>query len=109
VTRLFEARAAVAQGLSDARSLAEQIAAAEEAVPALERLADVYRQAAEQRNVDVLSYYAVQNDLAQKRIDLLKLKQQLADTKVALELASGRYLPDAGGPATRPATQEVSR
>jgi cobalt-zinc-cadmium efflux system outer membrane protein len=109
--RIFDARSAVAQALTDIRSLAEQIAAAEAAVPALELLVKTYELALGQRNIDVLSYYIAQNDLAQKRIDLLKLKQQLMANKVVLEIATGRYLPDppAGGPATRPSTAEARR
>jgi len=100
--RLFEARSTVAEALDDIRSLTEQIAAAEAAVPALEQLVKTYRIAVDQHNADVLIYYSAQNDLAQKRIELLKLKQELMDNRIALEIASGRYLP--GPPATQPAT-----
>jgi outer membrane protein TolC len=56
----------------------------------------------------VLSFYTAQNDLAQKRIDLLKLKQQMVDNQIALELATGRFLPAPAParPATRPARAE---
>jgi outer membrane protein TolC len=100
--RLFEARSTVALALDDIRSLTEQIAAAEAAVPALEELVKTYRNAVDKHNADVLSYYTAQNDLAQKRIELLKLKQELMDNRIALEIAAGRYLPDP--PATQPAT-----
>ena len=111
-SRLFEARGAVADALADIRSLTEQIAAAEKSIPALQRLVDTYRLAIEQHNADILSYYTAQNDLAQARIDLLKLKQQLMDNRIAIEIASGRYLPvtmPASQPATRPAVAEGSR
>lgn len=114
VSRIFEARSAVAQSLTDIRSITEQIAAAEVAIPLLQELVKTYDQAIGEHNVDVLSYYAAQNDLAQKRIDLLKLKQLLMDNKIALEIATGRYLPDAGSsapqsPATQPASAEARR
>jgi cobalt-zinc-cadmium efflux system outer membrane protein len=109
--RIIDSRAAAAQALADIRSGVEQIAATERAVPALEQLVKTYELAMGERNLDVLSFYTAQNDLAQKRIDLLKLKQQLADNKVVLEIATGRYLPDppAAGPATRPTTAEARR
>ena len=103
--RVFEARSTIAQTLEDIRAIADQIAAGEAAVPALQRVVDTYQAAVGQHNADVLSYYAAQNDLAQKRIDVLKLKQQLADNRVALEIACGRYLP--GTPATGPTTTHV--
>jgi outer membrane protein TolC len=109
VSRMFEARSAIAMSLSDIRSLNEQIAAAEAAIPFLEKLVAAYEQAQREHNVDVRSYYAAQNDLAQKRIDVLKLQQQLLDNRIALELASGRYFPGpaATAPASRPATAEA--
>jgi outer membrane protein TolC len=95
VSRVFEARAAVAQSLADIRALTGQIAAAEAALPALEQLVRTYRVAVEQHNADVLSSYTAQNSLAQKRLAVLKLKQQLMDNTIALEIASGTYLPAA--------------
>ena len=91
-------------------SITEQIADAEAAVPALERLVAAYKSAVGQRNADVLSYYAAQNDLAQKRIDLLKLKQQLmasqgrAGNRRRAVPAGPAGLPEPpnDGPSTRP-------
>ena len=48
-------------------------------------------------HVDILSYYGAQNDLAKKHIEILKLKQELVEMQIGLEIASGRYL--AGAPA----------
>ena len=109
-SRIFEARSMIAQTLADIRSIADQIAAAEAAIGPLEQLVKTYQTALAQHNADVLSYYLAQNDLSQKRIDVLKLKQQLMDNQIALEIASGRYLPEppAMGPSTRPiATAEA--
>jgi outer membrane protein TolC len=91
--RVFEAHSDIATALSDIRSLNRQIAAAEEALPLLERLVTSAQAAAAQHNVDVLSYYIARTNLLQKRTQLLKLKQQLLETLTALELASGRFLP----------------
>jgi uncharacterized protein YbbC (DUF1343 family) len=61
-------------------------------VPVLERLVKTYEAALEGRQVDVLSYYGARNDLAKKRIEILKLKQELVEIKIGLEIASGCYL-----------------
>ena len=49
--------------------------------------------AVEQGNADVLAYYTARSNLLQKRIQLVKLKEQLLEAHTALEIASGRYLP----------------
>jgi outer membrane protein TolC len=103
INRVFEARADLATALADIRSLTEQIAAAQEAIASLQRLVDTYKLAYDRGNADVISYYTAITNLGQKRLDLLKLQQQLWDNQIALELASGWYLSSSGGPATRPA------
>jgi len=91
--RAFEARSDIATATADIRSLNRQIAAAEEALPLLEKLVDSAQIAIEQRNADVLSYYTARSNLLQKRIQLIKLQEQLLEAHTALEIASGRYLP----------------
>jgi cobalt-zinc-cadmium efflux system outer membrane protein len=91
--RVFEARSDVATAIADIRSLNQQIAAAEEALPLLKKLVDSAQTAIEQRNADVLSYYTARSNLLQKRIQLIKLQEQLLEAHTALEIASGRYLP----------------
>ena len=111
VGRTFDARADIAAAVTDLRAINGQIADAEAAVPNLQRLVDAYKQAIDHGDADVLSYYVAWNNLAQKRLGVLRLQQQLADTRVALELAAGRYFPDGTAttrPATRPATQPES-
>ena len=110
LNRLFEARSQIAMSLADLRSLMEQIASAESAIPAMERLVGTYRNALARGNADVLSYYTAIGTLAQKRLDLIKLKQQLVQNRIALEIASGQYLPeDLSIPATHISTRESSR
>ena len=41
----------------------------------------------------MLSYYTARGTLLQKRIQLIKLQQQLLEANTTLEIASGRYLP----------------
>lgn len=91
--RVFEAHSDIATAIADIRSLDRQIAAAEEALPLLEKLVDSAQTAIEQRNADVLSYYTARSNLLQKRIQLIKLQEQLLEAHTALEIASGRYLP----------------
>jgi outer membrane protein TolC len=91
--RVFEARSDIATAMADIRSLDRQVAAAAEALPVLERLLNSAQTAMEQRNVDVLSYYTARNNLLQKRIQMIKLQEQLLEAHTALEIASGRYLP----------------
>ena len=91
--RVFEGRSDIATAIADIRSLDRQIAAAEEALPLLEKLVESAQAAIEQRNADVLSYYTARSNLLQKRIQLIKLQEQLLEAHTALEIASGRYLP----------------
>ena len=91
--RVFEAHSDIATAIADIRSLDLQIAAAEEALPLLEKLVATAQTAVDERNADVLSYYTARNNLLQKRIQLIKLQEQLLEANTALEIASGRYLP----------------
>lgn len=91
--RAFEGRSDIAAAIADIRSLDRQIAAAEEALPLLEKLVESAQTAIEQRNADVLSYYTARSNLLQKRIQLIKLQEQLLEAHTALEIASGQYLP----------------
>ena len=91
--RVFEARSDIAGAIADIHLLGRQIAAAEEALPLLEKLVASAQTAVEQRNADVLSYYTARSNLLQKRIQLIKLQEQLLEANTALEIASGRYLP----------------
>jgi outer membrane protein TolC len=92
--RLFQARSDVGSAISDIRHLNRQIAAGEKLIPTLQRLVDTARSALDQGNADTISYYQTRFNLITRQIEVLKLKQQLTETHVALEIASGRYLPD---------------
>src|SRR5207253_2128247 len=93
IARVYDARADIGSAISDIYSINKQIADAEAAIPNLQQLVDVYREATDHGNADVLSYYEAWNNLARKNLDVLKLKQQLADNRIALEIAAGRYFP----------------
>jgi outer membrane protein TolC len=112
VNRVFEARNDIAALLEEIQSLNRQIASAESAVSVLARLVADYGKAVNTRNADVLSYYSARNDLDKKRIEVLKLKQELVDAWVGLENASGRCLFVQPAPlataASQPAPQGVT-
>jgi outer membrane protein TolC len=102
-SRVFAARSDVATAIVAVEALDAQIAASEASLPALENLVRIYQQAERRGDIDALSLYSSQNTLLQKKVDLGKLKQQLMQNWVALEIASGQYLPPQGG-TTRPST-----
>jgi len=91
--RLFEAHSDIATAVADIRSLNRQVAAAEAALPVLQHLVDIAKEASDQGAADVLGYFQAKTNLNQKSLQIIKLKQQLVDSRIALELASGRYLP----------------
>lgn len=104
--RAFAARADIATAVEDIRATNDLIADADAAIPTLERVVRTYDQALRQGQADILSYYGAVASLDQKRITAVKLRQQLVQNWVALEIASGRHLPLTPSPATAPATQE---
>lgn len=91
VNRIFETRSEIATLVADLQSLNAQIETARAAEPGLQRLVEAYRQATNDHQADALSYYTAWNNLAQQQIDILNLQQQLAETRIALELATGLF------------------
>ncbi|MFN2623374.1 MAG: TolC family protein [Chthoniobacterales bacterium] len=91
--RVFEAKSDIATAVADIRSLNRQITAAEQALPIFEQLVKSAGEAMEQGNTEVLAYYAARNSLLQKRVQIVKLKEQLLEAETTLETASGRFLP----------------
>jgi outer membrane protein TolC len=89
--RVFEARFDVYAAIDDLNAISRQIVAEEAAVPS-QQIIDSYRDAMDQRSIDALSYYAVISSSTQKQLEVLKLRQQLMDNQIALELAAGEYL-----------------
>ena len=98
VDRLFIARANVATLRSDMSSLKEQISAMKKSLPTLEDVVQRYHRALLEGIADVLTYYNAVNELITKKLQLLRLEQQLADQNIALEIAAGMYL---GGSETK--------
>lgn len=90
-SRLFQARADTAELLVTIASLNKQIQSVNHAIPDLANLVKAYQLGIENGQVDVLNYYGAWNSLTDKKIDLLTLKLQLIQARIALEVASGLY------------------
>ena len=108
INRVFEARNDIAASAAEIALIRRQITFAQSAVPVLERLVADYEKAVDAGNADVLSYYSARNDLNKKKIEVLKLKQDLVDAWIELENASGLCLTRPGhsaAPASQPASQ----
>ena len=90
--RVFETRSDIASAVSDIHSLNNQIAEAEHALPALQHVLETSRKAVDEGNAEVLGLYILENDFTRKSIDILKLKQQLAKARIALETAAAWHL-----------------
>ena len=91
-----------------------RFAAAEEASAAAGRLTETYRKAADARNLDVSGYYTAWNEWAQRRAEVIKLKQLLVQNAVALELAAGVRIPGlvasgAAATTTAPTTRQAPK
>ena len=93
-SRLFGARADLAKLLANMASIRKQVSSMERSIPTLRNLVQTYHRALLEGNADVLTYYNARDDLITKQLDLLNLKLNLADQKVALEIAAGAYLAD---------------
>lgn len=100
VQRLFEARADLTEAIDTIESLRLQIAGAEASLPVFQRLAERYDDALRRGDIDALTAYAARTALVQKRVDILELRRQLGEGIVALELASGVFVPLDGTAAT---------
>ncbi len=90
--RLFEARADIAAALADIRGLNARIAQASAALPTLQRLVQVSQDALTAGNAEISGLYTAQNDLTRKSVEILQLRQQLAQARVALETAAAWHI-----------------
>jgi len=92
VARIFQVRSSVAAILGDMASIKRQLDAANESVNISSQLARSYRQALAEGNADIVTYNNLRNDLETRRLGVLKLKRDLTDLGIALEIAAGEYL-----------------
>jgi cobalt-zinc-cadmium efflux system outer membrane protein len=91
INRVSNARSNIAVALSDMNSVERQIDTTEESVQSLKTLVDSYYKAFLEGNADVITYYNARKVLISKQIDVFKLKQNLTDLVIALEIESGQY------------------
>jgi outer membrane protein, heavy metal efflux system len=91
VNRVFEARSDIEQIVSGIDYLNAQIAAAHATQTDLATLVDNYRTALADGRIGASALYAAWNDLIGAKTKVLDLEGQLAQTVVALELATGFY------------------
>jgi cobalt-zinc-cadmium efflux system outer membrane protein len=91
VNRVFETQSEVHVLLSRIRFLNEEIRAAREAEPDLQKLVEDYRTALAAGRVDILTYYAAWNDATSNRMKLIVLQEQLAQAIIDLESMTGLY------------------
>ncbi len=92
VTRVAEARAQVRQILEDLAVVRIQLDGATASLVDLQLLAKGYEQAYASRNADVIAYRDARAALALRRIEQSKLRQDLLELGVGLEIATGRAL-----------------
>lgn len=91
--RLFSARADVAQILSDLQIVQERRRASQEALPALKAAAEGFEKAAEAGAADLPSLDQARQAYLARAIEEVRLDAEEADLRIALEIASGSYLP----------------
>jgi outer membrane protein TolC len=92
LNRIFEARAQTASILANMRFLKKQIDAEEKTIALLKKLVQTSYNGFLEGNIDALSYYNELDRLFSKQLDILKLKQDIADSGIALEITAGEYL-----------------
>jgi outer membrane protein, heavy metal efflux system len=91
VSRIFDTKNSIAKLTANIPIIIEQIKTIEAETVSGKKLVETYRIATEKGQADVLSYYTAWNDLTQNQIEVYKLKQQLIDSRIALELETGLY------------------
>lgn len=91
--RLFAARADVAQILSDIRSVRERLRASRQTLPSLKATAEGFEKAAEAGAADLPSLGQAREAYLAQAIEEVRLGAEEADLRLALEIASGRFLP----------------
>ncbi len=89
---MFQARSDISAALATIRALNQQISHAEKTLPNLQKLVEVTQQSSTAGSSDILALYTAQNDLTQRSLDILQLKQQLAKARIALEIAAAWHL-----------------
>lgn len=96
IARVFESRAQVARILANISSIQQQVQVVRNSIPALENLVRTYRQALLEGNADVVTYYNARNEMVTRQEEVFRLQADLAEQRIALEIATGEYLETKG-------------
>lgn len=108
--RVFEARSDLAEALAEATALMQRIAEADRVSAVLERHVQVVAQAEAAHTIDGFTAGELRSQMLQRRIEDLALRQQLAEVRVACELAAGLVLDSpADPPAKAPTDIPISK
>lgn len=97
VERVFAARSDLAEAQVQAGAITRRIADAERTIAVLDQHAQALAQAVDAHAIDALSAGAVVVQALLRRIDALTLRQQLAEVRIAGELAAGCMLTSVAG------------
>ncbi len=92
IARVFEARSKIATILGDMKSLKNQIEATEQTFQISTHLLETYRKALEEGNADILVYNNARNEADSQQLTILRLKRDLSDMGIALEITAGEYI-----------------
>lgn len=92
VARIAEARSDVVRILSDLEVARSQLRALEEELPALESIAAALDRAMRTRNADAAAWRDAHGALLARRAEQAKMRQDVLELGVALELSTGRPL-----------------
>ena len=98
IARIAEARSDVARVLDDIAAARARLGAADDAIPDLEAMVTAMTRALPSRSMDARSYREACASLAARRVEQGRLRQQLLELEVALEIATGRPLLDRESP-----------
>lgn len=93
LARVFDARSQLELAEENILALQARVTSQSRAIEALSRLEEIYSQALKQGSADVVTYYRLVNHLISQRIKLIKLREQLEENRIALELAAGVIIP----------------
>lgn len=93
LARLFEAQSEISRISAEIRSTRDRIRLVEESLPTLEKLVRSYQEATRNETADILNYYRSLDRLYGQKVKMIRLQRDLADLDVALEIATGKYVP----------------
>jgi len=108
ISRLFEARADIAQIVEKLSSATYQLENTGKSAQDLKNLAARYRKAVDQGRANIFDYYQALLQLYAKQLDKLVWQRRLSDLAVGLEIASGRYISTGSASQGLPKTVEES-